>query len=62
MFKISDVVLINKIDTLDYFEFDFDKAKERIHNLNPNAVIFPISAKTGEGFEKLVEYLKNLLA
>jgi hydrogenase nickel incorporation protein HypB len=62
MFKISDVVLINKIDTLDYFEFDFDKAKERIHNLNPNAIIFPISAKTGEGFEKLVEYLKNLLA
>jgi hydrogenase nickel incorporation protein HypB len=62
MFKISDVVLINKIDTLDYFEFDFDKAKERIHNLNPNTVIFPISAKTGEGFEKLVEYLKNLLA
>jgi hydrogenase nickel incorporation protein HypB len=56
------VVLINKIDTLDYFEFDFDKAKERIHNLNPNTVIFPISAKTGEGFEKLVEYLKNLLA
>jgi hydrogenase nickel incorporation protein HypB len=59
MFKISDVVLINKIDTLDYFEFDFDKAKDRIHNLNPEAIIFPISAKTGEGFENLVEYLRK---
>jgi hydrogenase nickel incorporation protein HypB len=59
MFKISDVVLINKIDTLDYFEFDFDKAKKRIHKLNPEAVIFPISAKTGEGFENLVEYLRK---
>jgi hydrogenase nickel incorporation protein HypB len=59
MFKISDVVLINKIDTLDYFEFDFDKAKERIHSLNPEALIFPISAKTGEGFEKIVAYLQD---
>jgi hydrogenase nickel incorporation protein HypB len=61
MFKISDIVLINKIDTLDYFEFDFDKAKERIHNLNPKALIFPISAKTGEGFDELVEYLKKAI-
>jgi hydrogenase nickel incorporation protein HypB len=59
MFTKSDVVLINKIDTLAYFAFDFDKAEERIHKLNPNAVIFPISAKTGEGLDRVVEYLEE---
>jgi hydrogenase nickel incorporation protein HypB len=62
MFEKSDVVLINKIDTLSYFSFDFDAAKERIHNLNPNAEIFPISAKTGEGLDRVTEYLKGEIA
>jgi hydrogenase nickel incorporation protein HypB len=62
MFKISDVVLINKIDTLEFFEFNFFRASEQIFKLNPNARIFPISAKTGEGFDKLVEYLKGEMA
>lgn len=62
MFAKSDVVLINKIDTLAYFEFDFVKAEERIHKLNPNAVIFPISAKTGEGLDKVEAYLKEGIA
>lgn len=59
MFSVSDVVLINKIDTIKFFNFDFDKAKERILSLNPNAVIFPISAKTGEGMEAFVEWIKE---
>jgi hydrogenase nickel incorporation protein HypB len=59
MFTKSDVVLINKIDTLSYFAFDFTKAEERIHKQNPNARIFPISAKTGEGLEAVVKYLKK---
>jgi hydrogenase nickel incorporation protein HypB len=59
MFAKSDVVLINKIDTLSYFAFDFTKAEERIHKQNPNARIFPISAKTGEGLEAVVKYLKK---
>lgn len=59
MFSKCDVVLINKIDTLDYFDFDIDKAKERIISLNKNAVIIPISAKTGEGIDALVDWIKN---
>jgi hydrogenase nickel incorporation protein HypB len=59
MFTNSDVVLINKIDTLSYFAFDFEKAKERIHRLNPDAVVILISAKTGEGLDDVVEYLKE---
>jgi hydrogenase nickel incorporation protein HypB len=59
MFTNSDLVLINKIDTLAYFDFDFDKAAERIHRLNPDAVILPISAKTGEGLDRVDAYLRG---
>ena len=57
MFQVSDVVLINKIDVLDYFDFDMDKVKEFILMRNPNAKIFPICAKTGEGIDKFSDWL-----
>ncbi len=57
MYNVSDVVLINKIDTLDYFDFDPDKAKERILRLNPLARIFPVSAKTGEGLDAVCDWI-----
>lgn len=57
MYEVSDVVLINKIDTLGYFNFDMDKARERILALNPNALIFPISAKTGEGIDDVCDWI-----
>ncbi len=56
MFTICSLVILTKIDTLPYFDFDFDKAEERIHNLNPFAKIIRVSAKTGEGMEKLSDY------
>ena len=64
MFSLCDVVLINKIDTMEFFDFDMEKAKEYIYKLNPNTTIIPISAKTGEGMDELVawieeEYKKN---
>ena len=59
MFSESDVVLINKIDTIDYFDFDMEKAKSYILNLNPSARIFPISAKTGEELDKVVSWIKE---
>ncbi len=62
MFKVSDLVLISKIDTVDYFNFDFDAAKERIHTLNPKAEIICISAKTGEGMDELVAWMKKEIA
>ena len=57
MFQVSDLVLINKIDTLEYFDFDFEVAKERILKLNPNAVVLPVSAKTGEGIERVMDWI-----
>ena len=59
MFTVSNLVLINKIDTLGYFDFDFDKAKERILSLNPKAEIIPISAKTGEGLDAIITWIKK---
>ncbi len=57
MFSICDVVLINKIDVLPYFDFDMEKCKEYIHMRNPQAKIIPICAKTGEGIAEWAEWL-----
>ena len=59
MYTVSDVVLINKMDALDYFDFDLEKAKSSILALNPNAVFFPISAKTGEGLDAVCSWILN---
>ena len=59
MFSVCDLVLISKIDTLDYFDFDIEKAKENIKNLNPNATILCVSAKSGEGMDEFVDWLKE---
>ena len=61
MYTVSDVVLINKIDTMDYFDFDLEKAKERILALKPKAVFFPISAKTGEGLDAVCTWILDEL-
>ncbi len=57
MFEVSDVVLINKIDVLPYFDFDLECCRERILMRNPKATIFPICAKTGEGIEPWADWL-----
>lgn len=59
MFQVCDAVLINKIDVAPYFDFDFEKCTEYIRMRNPKAVIFPISAKTGEGIEAVADWLKE---
>ncbi|WMM24499.1 hydrogenase nickel incorporation protein HypB [Tissierella sp. MB52-C2] len=59
MFSIVDVLLINKIDTIDYFNFDLEAVKTRAKKLNPNIKIIPISAKTGEGIEEWANWIRN---
>ena len=59
MFEVCDAVLINKIDTGDYFDFDDEKVKTRILNLNSTSKIFFVSAKTGQGFDKWIDWLKQ---
>ncbi|MBE6818221.1 MAG: hydrogenase nickel incorporation protein HypB [Ruminococcaceae bacterium] len=59
MFSVCDVVLINKIDVLPYFDFDLEKCKEYIHMRNPNATIIPVCAKTGEGIDVWADWLRT---
>ena len=59
MFSICDVVLINKIDVMPYFDFDLEQCKKNILMRNPNAKIIPICAKTGEGMEEWADWLKK---
>lgn len=57
MFTVCDVVLINKVDVMPYFNFDMDKCKTNIKLRNPHAKIIPISALTGEGMEEWTGWL-----
>lgn len=59
MYEVSDVVIITKVDTKDFFDFDMELAKEHIRELNPNALIFAVSAKTGEGLDEVANYLRE---
>lgn len=59
MFSICDVVLINKIDVLPYFDFDMEKCREYILMRNPHAKIIPICARTGEGIAEWTKWLEE---
>ena len=57
MFSICDLVLINKIDVMPYFDFDLDKCREYVHMRNPKASVIPICARTGEGVDAFAQWL-----
>jgi hydrogenase nickel incorporation protein HypB len=62
MFEIADVMIITKMDTLPVFDFEVDVCIERAKKLNPNIEVFPLSAKTGEGMEAWVGWLRQKVA
>ena len=57
MFSVCDLVLVNKVDVLPYFDFDLDKCREYVRMRNPNARVLPICAKTGEGVDAFADWL-----
>lgn len=59
IFAKVDALLISKIDTLPYFDFDLDVLEARVRELNPDIRIFPISSKTGEGIEEWTTWVKQ---
>ena len=59
MFQVCDVVLVNKIDVLPYFDFDMDKCREYVAMRNPQAKVIPICARTGEGMDEWTAWLKE---
>ena len=59
MFQVAHALIINKIDVLQYFDFDIEKVKEYALMRNPNLKIFLISAKTGEGMDEVSSWLEE---
>ncbi len=57
MFQVAHALIINKIDTLPYFDFDLEKVKEYALMRNPGLKIFTVSAKTGEGMDEVASWL-----
>lgn len=61
VFEKCDLVIINKIDTLDYFDFDLEKCRQAILRRNPHATIIPVSAKTGENINLVADYFRKVI-
>jgi len=59
MFEKADVVLLNKIDAMEAFDFDVDRFREYVAMRNPDAPVFLISAATGEGLDAVAEWLRG---
>ena len=57
MFSVCDLVVVNKMDVMPYFDFDLEKCKEYIRMRNPRAQVIPICAKTGEGVDAFANWL-----
>ena len=59
MFSIVDVLLINKIDAISIFDFDFKALEERAKKINPNIKVIQISAKTGQGIDEWIDWIRK---
>lgn len=59
MFQVADVLIINKTDTMGFFDFDMSVVEKRARSLNPDIEVIPISAKTGDGVEKWADWLRR---
>ena len=59
MFQVGDILLFNKIDTKAIFDFDEERCKDYVRRLNPNMEFYPISAKTGEGFDDMMNAIRT---
>ena len=57
MFSVCDLVIVNKMDVLPYFDFDLEKCREYVRMRNPKAQVLPICAKTGEGVDAVAAWL-----
>ena len=61
MFEKCNLIVVTKIDTLEAFDFEKSKFENRISRLNPDAKIYYVSAKTGEGLEMLENKIYNII-
>jgi hydrogenase nickel incorporation protein HypB len=60
MFRACELVVINKLDLLPHLDVDLDKLLYNIDVVNPGVLTIATSAKTGEGVDRLREWLAEL--
>ncbi len=59
MFTVSDVIIVNKIDTLPMFDFNMANFEKAVRGMNPKASLFKVSCKTGEGLDGWLAWLEQ---
>lgn len=59
MFRRTDLTIVNKIDILPYVSFDLEEAVRNLKEINPQAQLKALSAKTGEGMEEWINWIKD---
>lgn len=59
MFQVCDLVIINKIDVMPYFNFSIDRVKENVKLRNEKAKVIPISALNGDGIDEVINYIEE---
>jgi len=59
MFRECDSAILNKIDLLPYLDYDIELARKYILDVHPDMPIFDISAKTGEGVDPWLAWLRK---
>lgn len=62
MFRAVDLVLLNKIDLVPYLDVDLQRYIARVRQVNPTAVILPVSARTGAGMPAWFDWLRQFVA
>jgi len=61
MFTDAEAVILNKADLLPVLDYDLDDFNNTVKGLNPDAAMFKLSAKTGQGFDNWIDWLKTEL-
>jgi hydrogenase nickel incorporation protein HypB len=59
MFRVCDIALLNKMDLLPHLEYDRDLVIRNIHQIHPGMPVFEVSAKSGDGFDGWIAWLRN---
>jgi hydrogenase nickel incorporation protein HypB len=62
MFAAADAILLNKADLLAYFDFDLEYFRRGLAMVNPDAPLFLVSCRTGDGMQEWVAWLVGLVA
>ena len=61
MFRVADLVVVNKTDLLPYVDFDLDRLREQAAGLSPGVEVLPLSVRTGENIEAWYAFLDHVV-